>query len=320
MSLSALFGGAERLYAGVSPLGEERAYLNLGYWKDDPPTLDAAAEALARLVAETAELAPGQHVLDAGFGFAEQDVFWAERYDPAQIVGVDLSERHVREGRRRVAERGLGGRIELRRGSATELSAPTGTFDRVLALESALHFRPRRRFFEEAFRVLRGGGRLVTTDVLPRAPRGVADWRASLADLAMMLVWSVPPENLVTPDAYAGQLADAGFENARVISIGADVLRPFTYHLRRRLKDPAVARRLGPAMTAVWRAQAADPGALDAYDYVLAVAEKPDVESLAPPPRPTALHAEPVHEPEPGSRWAGAEWSPEWSHDRGRRP
>jgi hypothetical protein len=58
------------------------------------------------------------------------------------------------------------------------------------------------------------------------------------------------------------------------------VLRPHLYHLRSRLDDPAVRRRLGPVMTAVWKAHAAKPEFTDAYDYVLAVAVKPDVEAV----------------------------------------
>jgi len=55
----------------------------------------------------------------------------------------------------------LGDRLDLRVGSATSTPFADGSFDRVVALESALRFDTRRKFFEEAFRVLRPGGVLV---------------------------------------------------------------------------------------------------------------------------------------------------------------
>src|SRR5687767_11162216 len=45
-------------------------WLNLGYWKE-ARTYPEAAAALARKLADAAQLGPGDRVLDAGFGFGE---------------------------------------------------------------------------------------------------------------------------------------------------------------------------------------------------------------------------------------------------------
>lgn len=77
----------EWFYGNAHPLGEESRYLNLGYWRDKPATLDEAGEAMAALVGEAAGLGPGDVVLDACCGFGDQDVFWVRRFGPRRIVG-----------------------------------------------------------------------------------------------------------------------------------------------------------------------------------------------------------------------------------------
>src|SRR5262245_60727745 len=63
-------------------------FRNVGYWKAKPASLDDACEALAELAGEAAQLTPSDRVLDAGFGFADQDMYWVERFGVRQVVGV----------------------------------------------------------------------------------------------------------------------------------------------------------------------------------------------------------------------------------------
>jgi ubiquinone/menaquinone biosynthesis C-methylase UbiE len=160
--------GVEQIYDLVgraTPTGRS-LYLNLGYWAE-AATADQACEDMAELVATTAGLAPGKTVLDCGFGFADQDILWARRHAPQRILGLNVTASQVEVARRRVREAGAADIVELRVGSATAMPLPSASVDAVVALESAFHFDTRERFFDEALRVLRPGGRLVTADIIP---------------------------------------------------------------------------------------------------------------------------------------------------------
>src|SRR4051812_26966794 len=61
-------------------------WLNLGYWKN-ARTYPEAATVMAALLADAARLGPTDEQLDVGFGFAEQDFFWLERYGVKKISG-----------------------------------------------------------------------------------------------------------------------------------------------------------------------------------------------------------------------------------------
>jgi microcystin synthetase protein McyJ len=189
-------------------------WLNLGYWKD-ARTYPEAAAALASLVAEAAQLKPGDRLLDVGFGFAEQDLFWLERYGVAHITGINITQMQVDRARERVALRGLAERIDLRFGSATELPLPANSFDKVTALECAHHFDTRERFFAEAFRVLAPGGMLATADGTPSK----GDGALSLVNKIALRRWCVPLANMYDPDEYCRRLEAAGFVDAAYRSI-----------------------------------------------------------------------------------------------------
>lgn len=258
---------------GNRPMSENGRYLNLGYWAD-AKNIDEACQGMARLLGERAELAEGQRVLDVGFGFADQDLYWMETFRPQQIVGVNITPSQVEVARARVAERGLTDRIDLRVGSATDLTMEPASFDRVVALECAFHFNTRETFFHEAYRVLRPGGRIALTDIIlgpqPQSPLKQLSHRLTWASSCRG--WVIPEKNVYGQKTYAEKLTAAGFRNVRIESLWEKVYPP----LHRFMQKPGYLKRFHPlTRIQLYGLSLLDPKIVySAFDYVIATADK----------------------------------------------
>lgn len=250
-------------------------YLNLGYWKT-ARTIDEACAALAALVAEAAEMGPADDVVDVGFGFADQDMLWMDRFSPRHITGLNVTPLQVRLARARVQRRGMADRITLIEGSATAMPLPDASCDIVTAVECAFHFDTREDFLAEAFRVLRPGGRLVLADVI-RASSDPDRFRRRVQEF----VWTqftqkfaVPAANADQRAPYAAKLGAVGFDTVQVTPIGEHV---FPGWHRALAEDRALFARLPLAARLPYRLLLKrDARSLyGAFDYVLATARKP---------------------------------------------
>ena len=254
---------------------EHGLYLNLGYWRD-ASTIDEASDALATLAAESGQMGARDTVLDCGFGFGDQDILWAQTLQPKRIIGLNITESQVAIARRRIAEAGLQEQVDLRHGSATEMPIAANSVDLVVALESAFHFRTRERFFREAWRVLRPGGRLVTADIVPMP--AVSQRSARLKQrISWGLVaskFAIPDQNACTLPGYRSLLGRCGFEAIAVESIREQVYEPLHRYL---VRHPERLLRLHPMVRLLTKAALrSEPASVYAgLDYLLSRSEKP---------------------------------------------
>lgn len=230
----ALFPDACAFYTILADDGQLRAleldqprWLNLGYWKSARNHTQACT-ALAHFLGETAGLTAEHYLLDAGFGYGDQDLYWLEHFQVRSLVGINVTALQVQTARARAARRGLGSRAEFLVASATAIPFASATFDTVVSLEAAFHFSTREQFFRESFRVLKPGGTLAVADMIPLpGERWQSPGRAVRRRLAAIFDC-----NMYDRGVYEEKLNSAGFRSARVESIRQFVYPGFAKCLR----------------------------------------------------------------------------------------
>lgn len=137
-------------------------------------------EAVVADILEAAEPQTGARILDVatGTGFIARQL--AIRVSATgRIVGVDASPELIEQARLGAQSAGLTLRAEWRVAAADQLPFPDENFDAVTCA-TVFHQLPTTQFLNEAYRVLRIGGRLVVADELksPATPLGV--WSTAL--------------------------------------------------------------------------------------------------------------------------------------------
>ena len=110
-------------------LDADRQY-SCAYWTSDDITLEQAQLAKKRHIAKKLLIEPDMTVLDIGCGWGGMALTLAEEFG-ARVVGVTLSEEQHSLATRRVAERGLQDRVEIR---MQDYRAVPETFDRVVSV------------------------------------------------------------------------------------------------------------------------------------------------------------------------------------------
>ena len=120
--------------------------------------------------------APGAAVLDVASGTAGVAIQLARR-TTARVVGVDLTEQMLRQGRVNVTRAGLAARIGLIAGRGEQLPFPDASFDALTFTYLLRYVDDPQATLTELARVVRPGGRVASLEFcVPPAPFWRAAW------------------------------------------------------------------------------------------------------------------------------------------------
>jgi tocopherol O-methyltransferase len=211
-------------------------HVHHGYWRSGRESVDEAVEALVGLVEARLDLEPGQAVCDIGCGYGATAAGLAARRG-VSVVGLTVSAAQERVARARAVP----GFTCLRR-DWLDNRLPDASFDRAYAVESSEHMVDKERFFTEAARVLRPGGRLVVCAWLEG--EAVRSWEARHLLEPICVEGRLP--SMGSRADYRELAARAGFALVSDDDISRDVRRTWGVCLRRLLgrlvTDPEIRR------------------------------------------------------------------------------
>jgi cyclopropane fatty-acyl-phospholipid synthase-like methyltransferase len=210
-------------------------WLNLGLWEGSGEEREAEI-AVRRLVQTVASGLPtAGAILDVGNGLGAQDAVIAEVASPAELVALNITEAQLRFGRDRMrAARALPVAAD-----ATRLPFRSAAFDGVISIEAAFHFSSRERFFAEARRVLRDGGKLAMSDVSAerRRPRDLSE---AVAGVSNVRAWGLTRRSLNSASEIHDLVRKAGFVDVDIRRVGDRTFTQAIRLFRGRLDQPRV--------------------------------------------------------------------------------
>ena len=197
-----------------------------------------------RVVREVRRGSPAR-VLDMATGTGDLAIELARRLPGVHVTGVDLSERMLAEAQRKVAQRGLTGRIDLRQGDAEHPAPEAGMFDAATVAFGVRNFGDLDAGLRGLAGALRPGGRIVilefsrprnrlfrvlyefyTRRILPLVGGAVSHDRRAYAYLPASV------EAFPAPEAFLERLAQAGFRDCRARSISGGIAQIYVGKVR----------------------------------------------------------------------------------------
>ena len=167
---------------------------------------------------------PGETVLDLGSG-AGIDCFLAAREVGAggRVIGVDMTPAMLERARSNAGKHGYAN-VEFRLGEIEHLPVADATVDLVIS-NCVVNLSPDKpQVFREAFRALRGGGRMLVSDLV--VTREIGSELKQNVDLYVGCVAGASLE-----EDYLRFIREAGFEDVEVVNrsrydVGTDALAP----------------------------------------------------------------------------------------------
>ena len=228
------------LYSFLSPLMSITTgshMLNFGYWSDGIDKPLEAQENLCKITGKLAELDSAKALVDVGSGLSSPAIFWKDEYPLLEIYCININHHHLIFANKlkeqhfiqKNSSKNLND-IYLFNSTAIKLPFNKQSIDRLIALESAQHFKPLPEFVQEVRYILkREGIFVIAIPVITNLLNPIKN----LVKLGILsFTWA--SEHYVLDDIL-NILKCEKFEIIEILSIGSLVYEPLSeYYIKNR--------------------------------------------------------------------------------------
>ncbi len=218
------------LYNVLSPvmqLATGGNMLNFGYWDDNDTSPIAAQNRLCDVVGSMAELDTAKSLLDVGSGLSSPAIKWASLYPSIEVSCINTNYTQLETAKNLLKEKASHYPIYGVNSTSTMLPFTKNSIDRIIALESAQHFKPLEYFIFESNRVLKKNG--ILTFGIP-----VTTKYSNLKNLGILtLTWSSEHYK----KDFVIKVTSEKFNIVKKMEVGSHVFEPLAnYYIKNRKK------------------------------------------------------------------------------------
>ena len=201
------------LYDSLSPimqLSTGGEMLNFGYWNKLTSTPVEAQNNLCDFTGKFANLSDAKSLIDVGSGILGPAKKWHVDYPNLEIFAVNINYNQLKTSD--------SGSIEKLNSTSRFMPFNNKSVDRIIALESAQHFKPFEDFLLESKRILKDNGILLLA--IPIMSKNIS----TLNDLGILsFTWS---SEHYTMELITSKIQDSGFTIVESQKIGSHVYAP----------------------------------------------------------------------------------------------
>ncbi|MEM1321857.1 MAG: class I SAM-dependent methyltransferase [Bacteroidota bacterium] len=141
--------------------------VHFGFYDENADKHSDALQNTNQVLANLARVKAGDYVLDAGCGRGGS-CFWLAQNRRAKTIGITPVQSQIDECRQNAIDRKLEAQCQFELADYCHTPFKDEQFDVIWACESLCHADQKRDFYQEAFRLLRPGGRLVMAEYMRR--------------------------------------------------------------------------------------------------------------------------------------------------------